>query len=93
MRKSIGEKLSPILKEMADTILEYDVNVGFKPNYEKDALEDATIIFMSVFMDKIWELQEKEKISMDDRCNMVTKAGEDFRKLIKTFTGIDTHKF
>ena len=45
---------------------------------------------MSVLMDKIWELQEDEKISIEDRINMVQKAGDDVRNLIKTYTGIDT---
>ena len=46
---------------------------------------------MSVLMDKIWELQQSEKIDMKDRENMVQKAGEDVRALIKTYTNIDCH--
>lgn len=43
-------------------------------------------------MDKIFELQEDGNISIEDRINMIQKVGEDIRKLIKTYTDIDTHK-
>jgi len=88
----IGEKLSPTLEEVEKLLWEYEYHVGKRPEYTMDGFRGATKIFMSVLMDKIWELQECEKISMNDRINMVQKAGEDVRKLIKTYTDIDTHK-
>jgi hypothetical protein len=39
----------------------------------------------------MWELQENESLSIEDRCNMANKVGEDIRKLVKTYTDIDTH--
>ena len=41
-------------------------------------------------MDKMWELQEEEGMSMETRQNMAQKAGEEINKLIKKFTNIDT---
>ena len=57
-----------------------------------DGFRSATKIFMSVLMDKIWELQSDEKIDMKDRMDMVEQCGKDVRKLIKTYTNIDTHE-
>lgn len=89
--ESIGEKINPILNEMESCLWEFEATQGTKPNYPIESLRSASKILMSVVMDKICELQEDEKITFEDRCNMVTKCGEDFRKLIKTYTGIDTH--
>ncbi len=88
----IGTKISPILEEIEDTLLEFEANVGMKPNFTDDGFRAGIKIFSSVLMDKIWELQEDENISIEDRIKMVQKVGEDIRKLVKTYTDIDTHK-
>lgn len=87
----IGEKISELLTEIEDTLWEFEANRGTKPEYTMDGFRAATKIFMSVLMDKIWELQADEKIDMQDRIKMVEKAGQDVRALIKTYTNIDTH--
>ena len=38
----------------------------------------------------MWELQEKENIDQNIREEMALKCGEDFRRLVKTFTGVET---
>ena len=86
----LGEKLSSILEELEDTLLEFEVEFGYKPEYTLEGFRAATKIFMSTIMDKLWELQEADKISQEDRENMATKCGEDLRKFIKTYTDIDT---
>ena len=86
----LGEKLSSILEELEDTLLEFEVEFGYKPEYTLGGFRAATKIFMSTIMDKLWELQEADKISQEDRENMATKCGEDLRKFIKTYTDIDT---
>lgn len=87
----IGQKLSPILTEIEDTLWEFEMNNGIKPEYSTDGFRAATKIFMSVLMDKIWELQSDEKIDLQHRIEMVEKCGQDVRNLIKTYTNIDTH--
>lgn len=84
--------MSPILIEIEETLWEFEAHQGIKPEYTIEGFRAATKIFMSVLMDKIWELQVDEKISMDDRIKMVEKAGQDVRKLIKTYTDIDTYE-
>lgn len=86
----LGEQLNPILLEIEDIILEFESELEEKPNYSLEGFRAATKIFMSTIMDKLWELQEADKISQDDRENMATKCGEDLRKFIKTYTDIDT---
>jgi hypothetical protein len=87
----LGEKLSPILEEIEYTLWEFEANGGLKPNYTTEGFRAGIKIFMSVLMDKIWELQQDESISIDERINMAQKAGEDVRNLVKTYTNIDTH--
>ena len=86
----IGKRLSPILTEIEMTILEHEVHRATKPEYTIDAFRAATKIFMSCMLDKIWELQNKDKMEQSDRENMATKCGEDVRHLIKVYTGIDS---
>lgn len=87
----IGKKLSPILSEIESTLLEFEANHTEKPEYTTEGFRAGIKIFASVLMDKIWELQSIENMDMQDRMSMVQKAGEDIRKLVKTYTSIDTH--
>ena len=92
MRESIGEKLSPILEEIEGALLEYDEQGLGQPLYPKAGFRAACEIFMSVVVDKMWDLQADIGMSMEDRVIMADEAGDDIRKLIKKYTGIDTHK-
>ena len=87
----IGEQITPVLVEIEETLLEFEINSDLPPGYPIEGFRASTKIFMSTLMDKMWELQEKENIPMDNRVEMVTKAGKDFRELIKKYTNIDTH--
>ena len=87
----IGNRISPILEEIENTLWEFEAHVGTKPNYTDGGFRAGIKIFMSVLMDKIWELQELEKTLMEDRANMVEKVGKDVRALVKTYTDIDSH--
>jgi len=91
--ETIGSKLTPILVNVENTLLEFEAYKGIKPNFDKAALRAATKIFSSVIMDKIWELQESENMDMIDRENMAFSCGNDIRKLIKTYLGIESRDF
>jgi hypothetical protein len=88
MRQSLGEKLSPILSEIEDTLLD---NYETKPGFNDEGFRASIFIFQSVLLDKMWELQEKEDIQIETRADMATKCGEAIRSLVKTFTDIDTY--
>ena len=84
---TLGKKLSPILSEIKYTLIE---NYESKPGFDDQAFRASIYIFQSVILDKMWELQEKENISIEIREDMAKKCGENIRSLIKTFTNIDT---
>ena len=87
----IGEKISPILSEIEDTLWEFEANIGAQPQYTTEGFRAGIKIFMSVLMDKMWNLQENETLTMEDRIHMVEKLGQDVRMIVKTYTDIDTH--
>jgi hypothetical protein len=89
IKKYIMNPYEPIFSEIANGLLEV---AEIKPNYSDNAMLDVTLIFQSVFMDKLFDNQNFDNMSMEDRTNMAKKAGEDLRKLIHTYTGLDTHK-
>lgn len=64
-----------------------------KPNYTNRDFMNALIIFQTALMDKMWDNQEYDKMQCKDRENMAVQCGLDLRKLIHTYTGLDTHKF
>jgi hypothetical protein len=88
----IGERLSPILVEIEETLWESEAHSNTKPDFPIKAFRAGVKIFMSVLMDKMWDLQESDNISMDDRINMSEKGGNDVRELVKTYTDIDCHE-
>jgi hypothetical protein len=87
----IGKSLSPVLAEIEETLWEFECDMPHKPCYTTEGFRAGIKIFMSVMMDKIWELQQEEKITMDDRMKMVEQCGKDVRALIKVYTNIDIH--
>lgn len=62
-----------------------------KPNYTNREFMNTLIIFQTALMDKMWDNQEFDKMPFSDREKMAVKCGEDLRKLIFTYTGLDTH--
>lgn len=87
---TIGEKLSPILVEIEEGL--WHVPEGVIPHFTDEGFRAATKIFMEVFMDKMFALQQREGIALDDAAKMAHQAGEDLKQMIKTYTGIDTAK-
>lgn len=63
-----------------------------KPNYTNREFINCLIIFQTALMDKMYDNQEYDKMSIEDRSNMAVKCGLDLRKLIHTYTGLDTHQ-
>ncbi len=87
---SLGERISPILIEIENTLWEFEANTNIKPGYSHEGFRAACKILMSSLLDKMWELQESENMSIEDKFKMAQKAGEDFRQLIKNYTNLDT---
>ena len=82
------------LEFIANDILEQNVNAKGnenKPNYSNRDFMNATIIFQTALMDKMFDNQDYDDMSIEDRCNMAESCGNELRKLIHTYTGLDTH--
>jgi len=88
----IGKQLSPILVEIEEKLWDFEFHTPDQPEYTDEAFRAVCKIFMSVLMDKMWNLQEKEGIEVEDRIMMAVKAGKDLSNLVKTYTDIDTYK-
>ncbi len=90
---TIGEKISPILQEICYTLLEYDASPkAGKYGFDNMDLFAATKIFASCILDKMYELQLKEKMSMENASDMAVKLGNEIRNLVKIYTDIDLHE-
>lgn len=77
----------PILKEVAIGMLE---SSHIKQNFSNDAFVDSALIFQTLLMNKLYENQEYDRMPFLERCNMAEACGTELRKLIHTFTGLDT---
>lgn len=63
-----------------------------KPNYSNGDFMNITYLFQIALMDKMYDNQNYDKMGLDDRIKMSTSCGVELRKLIHTYTGLDTHK-
>lgn len=84
------------MEAIANTMLDQNVRaVGGenKPNYSNRDFMNATIIFQNALMDKMWDNMVFDGMSMEDREAMAISCGLELRKLIFTYTGLDTHRF
>ena len=82
------------LEFIANDILEQNANAKGnenKPNYSNRDFMNATIIFQTALMDKMFDNQDYDDMSIEDRFNMAESCGNELRKLIHTYTGLDTH--
>lgn len=81
------------LEEIAnDLLIQSADGNNCKPNYSNRDFINATIIFQTALMDKMFDNQDYDKMAIDDRMNMAESCGHELRKLIHTYTGLDTHK-
>jgi len=86
----IGKVLSPILCEIEQTLWDFEFHNPSNPEYTIEGFKACVKIFSSAILGKMWELQELENMSINDRVNMAQKVGEEIRKLVKIYTNIDT---
>ena len=63
-----------------------------KPNYSNRDFMNTILIFQTALMDKLYDNQEYDKMDFGDRLQMAESCGMELRKLIHTYTGLDTHK-
>lgn len=86
----IGTDYTPTLKWIAEELWDYEEESLGHHGFTDQGLKAAAKIFTSAMMDKMFELQELDEMDMDDRIKMGRKLGEDLRKLIWTYTNVDS---
>ena len=84
-KKELEQIASDFLNQAADS-------KGYKPNYSNRDFMNAVIIFQTALMDKLYDLQNFDCMPIDERLKMAESCGMELRKLIHTYTGLDTHK-
>ena len=90
--RTYNKELEIIASDILDQNAEAIGNEN-KPNYTNREFMNCLIIFQTALTDKMYDNQEYDKMSIEDRSNMATQCGLDLRKLIHTYTGLDTHNF
>ena len=89
--RSYKKELEVIANDLLNQNAEAKGNES-KPNYSNRDFMNATIIFQTALMDKMYDNQEHDQMNIDDRMKMTESCGLELRKLIHTYTGLDTHK-
>lgn len=64
---------------------------GEKPNYSNRDFMNAIIIFQTALMDKMFDNQNFDGMEVEERMKMAESCRSELRKLIHTYTGLDTH--
>lgn len=88
----IGKQLSPILEEIENTLWEFEMRNFGNPQFTDEGFRAALKIFMSAILDKMWSMQDCDKMDQSDREKMAESCGNKIKELVFTYTGIDTHK-
>lgn len=89
---TLGSKLSPILEELEEIILEHSSNNGIKPDYTKEGFRAGLMIFHSVLSDKMFEKQMNDGKTIEQAEKEAELMGYEVRALILKYTNIDTHE-
>jgi hypothetical protein len=90
--KTLGQWLSPILAEIEAALWESEAMDGLQPRYTEEGFRAATKIFLSAIMDKMYDVQRCDGMSLDDMAKMATSCGQELSKFVHTYTGINTKK-
>lgn len=79
-------------KELEVIANDYLIQSGKKPNFSNRDFMNAAIIFQTALMDKMYDNQDYDDMDVEDRLKMSNQCGLELHKLIRTYTGLNTHK-
>jgi len=79
------------IKELEDIAMSYLEQSGEKPNFANRDFMNTVIIFQTALMDKMYDTQEYDEMDLENRLKMAESCGMALRKLIHTYTNLDTH--
>ncbi|MCK5018561.1 MAG: hypothetical protein KAS32_15985 [Candidatus Peribacteraceae bacterium] len=92
-KETFGEKITPVLVELEETMWEKDVNSPNQPpQYPTEALRASIKIFMHTIQDELWNVQEEQGVVFEDRVKQAEVLGKELKDFVFKWTQIDTHK-
>ena len=80
------------LEIIATSILNQNAEGATKPNCSNRDFMNTLIIFQTALLNKMYYNQDYDKMDLKNRSEMANQCGMELRKLIHTYTGLDTHK-
>jgi hypothetical protein len=83
------QKHSNKLEEIA---MSYLNDADKKPEFTNREFMNTLIIFQTALMDKLYDIMEYDKMSIEHRYKMAESCGNELRKLIHTYTNLDTRE-
>lgn len=86
-----GEQISKLLESVEQVMWKHEFAIGDKPNFTIEGFRSAVKIFTSFLMDRLYDEQDFDDMDFENREKMAERAGQDIRRLVFTYTGIDTH--
>lgn len=90
---SLGKNISPSLAEIESMLWEAEDLFPNQPHdFPEEGVKAGLKIFMAVLLDRLWVMQEKEGMPIQQRLEMVEHYGNKVRKLFLEATDIDSHK-
>ena len=93
MKNTIGEKLSPVLAEIEETLWENEAKQIGRPNFPAEGGQGAFKIFSAVIMQGIYKNAEYIGMDIRDKIKMVESFSSDLRKITKKYANIDPRDF
>ncbi len=87
---TLGQKLSPILVEIEDTLWEKEANAPEPLLFTEEGRRAGIKIFMAVLLDMLWEHQNKTGVPQEKRVTQAEEVGSGVSLLVKQYTGVDT---
>lgn len=79
-------------EQLEEIALQFLKNAYTKPNFSNRDFMNIVIIFQTAIMDKMFDNQNYDKMNIEDRETMAENCGKDLRKLIYSYTNLDTHE-
>lgn len=88
MNNEETEQIKTSIEYLSTLVLE---NTGIHRNYTDEELSDVMLIFMEVFMAKMYD-KHAIKLTHSKLEQLSTEAGKSLHQTVLLFTGVDLHK-
>lgn len=91
--QAIGDQYNEVFEALHDALWEHDADVETPYGFPDEALRNASKIFMTVMMDRLWERIKAENIQMPIAEKMAEDLGREMRELVKKHVLVDVANY